>query len=103
MEVDFETKLLSYDRRGGFVLPMVSEDGLLQDDLVEIWLPRMKALGESVLLERGASSRDEADDGDPDGAMAVGATPSFASDRRIIRLVIARIFADVLQEKYLAE
>ena len=84
------------------MLPMVSEDGVLQEDMLEIWLLRMKSLGGGVLLERAASSKGE-DDGDPDGPTTAGATPSFASDRRIIRLVIARIFADVLQEKYLAK
>jgi len=126
VERDFETKLLSYDRRGGFVLPLVSEDGVLRDDMVDVWLRRLSTLGGPVLLERGASSSsssnpskmiaskgaanhegndegdDDDDDDDVDGmAMTKGATPSFASDRRIIRLVIARIFADTLQEKYL--
>eukprot|EP00977_Amphora_coffeiformis_P017787 scaffold5920_cov172-Amphora_coffeaeformis.AAC.3 len=104
-ERDFETKLLIYDRRGGFMLPMVSEEGDLQEDLVNIWFRRMQTLAGAVLLERGTSSSkadgDEEEDGDPDGPTTKDATPSFASDRRVIRLVIARIFADMLQEKYL--
>ena len=117
MELDFEQKLLVYDRRGGFTMPIVSEgeDGVLQEELLQIWLKRMKALGGRKLLERGQSSstnkssdgtEDNDDEGDPDGPTAVqskSATPSFASDRRIIRLVIARIFADLLQEKFLEQ
>lgn len=116
MELDFEQKLLVYDRRGGFTMPIVSEhDGELQEELLQIWLKRMKALGGPKLLERGQSSsatksngetNDEGDEGDPDGPTTVeskSATPSFASDRRIIRLVIARIFADLLQEKFLEQ
>ena len=99
MELDFEQKLLIYDRRGGFTLPMVSEEGILQEDLLEIWLRRMKALGGSVLLERGQSTKGE--EGDPDGPTSASARASFASDRRVIRLIIARIFADLLQEKFL--
>ena len=107
MELDFEQKLLTYDRRGGFTLPLVSEenDGVLQEDLLQIWLQRMKALGGPVLLERGKSGSQD-NDGDADGPTSLATTsakPSFASDRRIIRLVIARIFADLLQEKFLLE
>lgn len=117
MELDFEQKLLIYDRRGGFTMPIVSEDdGVLQEELLQIWLRRMKALGGPKLLERGQSSSatkssgetndDDDDEGDPDGPTPVeskSATPSFASDRRIIRLVIARIFADLLQGKFLEQ
>lgn len=100
VELDFETKLLTYDRRGGFTLPLVNEQGVLQEDLLQIWLRRMETLGGPKLLERGPSTSSEG--GDPDGPTSVAAKPSFASDRRVIRLIIARIFADMLQEKYLA-
>ena len=104
MEIDFETKLLTYDRRGGFVLPLVSDDGELQEDLVQIWMRRMESLGGPTLLERGPSKPkdgDQEDDDDPDGPTSALAKPSFASDRRIIRLIIARIFADLLAAKFL--
>lgn len=101
MELDFETKLLTYDRRGGFVLRIVSEDGILQDDMLDIWLARMKALGGSVLLDRGPStSTKDTEEGDPDGPTSASAKPSFSSDRRIVRLVVARVFADMLQDKF---
>lgn len=107
MELDFEQKLLTYDRRGGFTLPLVSEDennGVLQEDLLQVWLQRMKALGGPVLLERGKSGSSKDNDGEADGpTTTASAKPSFASDRRIIRLVIARIFADLLREKFLLE
>jgi hypothetical protein len=105
VELDFEALLL-YDRRGGFTLPLVTEEGVLSEDKVQVWLHRMASLGGPVLLERGPSStrhhKEEADD-DPDGPVLQrsGAKPSFASDRRIIRLIIARFFADVLMEKFL--
>ena len=114
IELDFEQKVLVYDRRGGFTLSLVSEDGVLQEELLDMWLARMKSLGGPVLLERGKSMTpktngdDENDEeGDPDGpseaSAGSSAKPSFASDRRIIRLIIARVFADWLQEKYLLE
>ena len=104
MEIDFETKLLTYDRRGGFVLPLVSDDGELQEDLVQIWMRRMESLGGPTLLERRPSKPkdgDQEDNDDPDGPNSALAKPSFASDRRIIRLIIARIFADLLTAKFL--
>ena len=66
----------------------------------------MKTLGGPTLLERGKSTSNKDDDNDdPDGPAleSKSATPSFASDRRIIRLVIARIFADLLQAKFLEQ
>ena len=109
MELDFEQKLLIYDRRGGFTMPMVNQEGVLQEDLLQIWLERMKTLGGPPLLERGKSTSNKdsngEDDDDPDGPAteSKSATPSFASDRRVIRLVIARIFADLLQAKFLEQ
>jgi hypothetical protein len=118
-ELDFETKLLKYDRRGGFVLALVSEEEQncssstrLREDMLHIWLRRMESLGGQTLLERhGASSSfgqnhvEECSDPDGEGVMnnklsSTLVKPSFASDRRIVRLVIARIFADILQAKF---
>ena len=111
MELDFEQKVLLYDRRGGFILNLVSEQSSsLNKDVLEMWIRRLETLGGSVLLERKSSSTspegnsNNVNDDDPDGPTAVSsAKPSFASDRRIIRLIIARIFADMLQKKYLTE
>jgi hypothetical protein len=103
VELAFEA-LLVYDRRGGFVLPLVTEEGDLSEEKLQVWWHRMATLGGPVLLERGrSSSRKEEEDDDPDGPVLQrsGAKPSFSSDRRIIRLLIARFFADVLMEKFL--
>jgi len=104
-EINFE-KMLVFDRRGGFTLRDAS------DETREKWLLRHKSLGGPKLLERNAKksadydSDNEDDDGkekeeenngvDPD-------VPSFRSDRRIIRLLIARCFADALQEAFLKD
>jgi hypothetical protein len=74
------------------------------------------ALGGPKLLERNTKKQasivdDEdndsveggADDGDNKGDPTYASTPSFRSDRRIVRLLIARCFADTLQEAYLKE
>lgn len=105
-EIDFEG-ILGFDRRGGFTL---------KDDTEETrrkWLVRHKTLGGPKLLERNAKktvyndSDDEDGDGDekeeeiPSGKKPP--VPSFRSDRRIIRLLIARCFADTIQEAFLKE
>jgi len=104
-ELGFE-KCLSFDRRAGFTLTSVDSD-----ETKRRWLARHKALGGPKLLERNpkrSSDDDDEEEGenadidDNQGASA-GDTPSFRSDRRIVRLVIARHFADVVQRAYLKE
>jgi hypothetical protein len=99
------------------------------EENLNIWLEQMKSLGGPKLLERGpstatsrcraATDENENDDGDVDGAEEHGgdtdgpistaqqqqqqqSKTSFQSDRRILRLLIARYWADVFQQKYLA-
>lgn len=103
-EIDFED-ILVYDRRGGFTLRDASEETR------EKWLVRHKTLGGPKLLERNAKivvdSDDENSEGEEEKEEEISGTvsdvPSFRSDRRIIRLLIARAFADTIQEAFLKE
>lgn len=103
-EVGFE-EILTFDRRGGFTLKNIDSD-----ETKQIWLDRQKALGGPKLLERNAKkSTSESDDESAEGEEEATtpsespATPSFRSDRRILRLLIARHFADVLERAYLKD
>eukprot|EP00934_Nitzschia_sp_Nitz4_P001121 Nitzschia sp. Nitz4//scaffold10_size219509//72090//72806//NITZ4_001416-RA/size219509-processed-gene-0.232-mRNA-1//1//CDS//3329532884//1121//frame0 len=102
-ELDFES-ILSFDRRGGFTLK-----SLESEETRNIWLTRQKTLGGPKLLERNARKSDDDDEGGADDAddnvktENGSATPSFRSDRRIVRLLIARHFAEVLERLYLKE
>ena len=103
-EIDFED-ILVYDRRGGFTLRDASEETR------DKWLVRHKTLGGPKLLERNArkivDSDDENSDNEEEKEEEISGTnpnvPSFRSDRRIIRLLIARAFADTIQEAFLKE
>jgi hypothetical protein len=95
------------------------------EENLNIWLEQMKSLGGPKLLERGRPSTtttsslscratDDNDDdvgndedagaGDADDAPAQQqqSKSSFQSDRRILRLLIARYWANIFQQKYLA-
>lgn len=115
-ESNFE-RILMFDRRGGFTLPMVNSDGSLSAETLEIWLERFKTLGGPKLLDRGpsktkgctTSNGDDGDGDDEDGGADDAAAPSrtnsepnhgFRSDRRLIRLLIARYWADALIQKF---
>ncbi|CAB9502178.1 expressed unknown protein [Seminavis robusta] len=120
-ETNFEQALV-FDRRGGFTLKLKQKDGSLNTDVLQIWLYRMKSLGGPKLLERAppkkkvvADSSDEEEEDDEDGDADAGGLkqqadpdedepasgPSFRSDRRIIRLLIARYWADQMMKKFL--
>ena len=88
--------------------------------IIDIWLQRQESLGGPKLLERAVKVVTDDDDsegddeGDADGAVQPQqqedpapsnseAGPSFRLDRRLIRLVIARYWADVLQKAYLKD
>ncbi|KAG7343142.1 hypothetical protein IV203_021087 [Nitzschia inconspicua] len=113
-EIGFE-EILAFDRRGGFTI---------RDDSTttrEKWLARHKGLGGPKLLERKekASSRTnyDSDDSEADNDASAGTpetneitpnetntdVPSFRSDRRIVRWMIARCFADTLQQAFLKQ
>lgn len=99
---------------------------VINDKVLQIWLDRMQSLGGPKLLDRAApvkrkkngddSSSDEEDDGDADDGLKTSrdeddapdpndpsAGPSFRADRRIIRLLIARYWADQMMAKFLAD
>lgn len=120
-ELEFE-RALKFSRQAGFTISnLESTDGqdTLRSDVLEMWLDRMKSLRGPKLLERGSRStnyttrNDEGsssgDDGnsseggadDPDEKETQAGGAGFASDRRIIRLLIARYWADIVQKKYL--
>lgn len=111
-EVGFE-QILTFDRRGGFTLMNIDSD-----ETKQLWLDRQQALGGPKLLERNAKKKsvrgndendgksdNESEDEDetPPPSTGTPPTPSFRSDRRIIRLLIARHFADVLERAYLKD
>ena len=103
-EVGFE-EILTFDRRGGFTLKNIDSD-----ETKQLWLDRQKALGGPKLLERNAKkvtneSDDESGEEEEEATTPSEspATPSFRSDRRILRLLIARHFADVLERAYFKE
>jgi len=124
-ELAFEQALV-FDRRGGFMLRVKQTDGTVDTSVLQIWLDRMKSLGGPKLLERAppkhnpkpkVDSDDEEDEGDIDEGLKKLSTgdneeedvdepssgPSFRADRRIIRLMIARYWADQMMKKFLAE
>lgn len=91
---------LSFDRRGGFTLAAMESE-----ETKATWLLRHKTLGGPKLLERNlkTSAEEDEDEAESSTKKAASATPSFRSDRRIIRLLIARHFADVLERAFLKE
>jgi hypothetical protein len=112
VELAFEQDLLQFDKRGGFVLRLHANDGSLDERRVQIWLERLQSLGGPKLLDRGPL-KDCEETGDADDVHAASSSgtndnptsmgPSFQSDRRMIRLIIARYWADLLMDKYLKE
>lgn len=97
-ELAFEDRLM-FDRRGGFTLKNLDTVSTR-----EKWLLRHKRLGGPKLLERNErKDADEEGDADEADAAIVSGVPSFRSDRRIARLLIASHFADLLQQMYLKE
>lgn len=98
-EVGFEN-ILTFDRRGGFTLKNIESEATK-----EAWLVRQRTLGGPKLLERNPkkATEDDSDDEEEEeeDPVAASAAPSFRSDRRIIRLIIARHFADELQRAFL--
>jgi hypothetical protein len=103
-EVNFETAL-HFGNMGGFTMNFLDESGSLKEDVLQIWLERVKSLAGPKLLGRGQSKiHGEDEEGDADGPVATtSAGPSFQSDRRIIRLLIARYWCDTLLKRFLDE
>lgn len=108
-ETGFEQHL-QFGRRGGFTLRILDEEGNLKEEVLQIWMKRMQSLGGPKLLGRGKKTGDceeeeNEEDGDADAAEpdAPAAASSFSSDRRIVRLLIARYWGDALMKRYLDE
>jgi hypothetical protein len=100
-ETAFE-KEVYYDRRGGFTIKIVNKEGEMQEDILTIWLNRIKSLGGPVLLERTPKQVDSGTGGADEVEDKNAPKPSFRSDRRIVRLLVARFWADALIKKYKA-
>lgn len=117
-EVEFEQHL-AFDRRAGFVFPMTKKIVTTKDDtgdtivswelntdIVGMFVNAMDGwLGGVKLLQRGPStvrhtqaSHDEDDAAEEEVDANEG--PSFRSDRRIVRLMIARYWADQIVSKW---
>lgn len=106
-EIEFE-KSLAFVRQGGFTLKNMVVDGTVSKEVLQVWLNRMKSLGGAKLLQRASEKADEnqedvIDQGGVDDAGKVlgKSSAGFTSDRRVIRLVIARFWATSLQKKFL--
>ena len=122
-ELAFES-MLKYDRRGGFVLPIAKKNeetrtiDTINADALDALVATVESLGGPKLLHRAPKKTkpiekngDEGDDSDDDEGGADDADeapvsgqtgPSFRSDRRIVRLLIARYWADQIIQKYSA-
>jgi hypothetical protein len=120
-EIMFE-QMLKYNRRGGFILDVTNVTKKKNGDNMEgggngnqveinienlrMFISVMRSLGGPKLLHRRPRSLNiehaetgEADESGNEDTKAKGG-PSFRSDRRIIRLVIARYWADQIISKY---
>jgi hypothetical protein len=86
---------------------MVECEWKVDDDVLLKFLRRMASLAGPTLLARAARNDGEGGGSDRDGSEGgeiekddAANTTSFRSDRRVIRLMIARYWADRLIEKY---
>jgi hypothetical protein len=117
-EIQFE-HALAFNRYQGFHIEIIMNDNdenhhHTDQDVLQIWINRMKSLRGPKLLSRHSSRanpNDQEDDGDDvDGPPNINGSknlisstgPGFQSDRRMIRLIIARYWADLLIQKYCA-
>mmetsp|Transcript_28228 Transcript_28228/g.60152 ORF Transcript_28228/g.60152 Transcript_28228/m.60152 type:complete len:319 (-) Transcript_28228:12-968(-) len=107
-------KELKFEKIGpGFCLNIATNHGVggshdwkVNDEVLLKFLQRMVSLAGPTLLARAAKTSHDNDgsDSDKDGSETSEKNdsniPSFRSDRRVIRLMIARYWADRLMEKY---
>jgi hypothetical protein len=121
VEAAFEAHLQFQRMQGGFTLPIVetakddTDAATVRWDIVEILLNRMQSLGGPKLLHRNAKEApgvngdeedgcpDDEDDADgPSQAQArdVSNGPSFQSDRRLMRWILARYWADRVIDQF---
>lgn len=97
-ELGFE-KILLFRKMAGYTINILDSNDKVQADVLESWLLRMRTLGGPKLLERGSKNPDDDVEEPERGAFK----SSFQSDRRIIRLLIARYWADVLMKRFLEQ
>lgn len=117
-EIEFE-KILSFDRRAGFIIPITKLDDsnspVIADNALQVFLNMIVSLGDQKLIARGPKNAvssgvendandDEDEDGDSDISKvvvksSVNSGPSFRHDRRTLRLLIARYWANQLMSK----
>mmetsp|Transcript_38045 Transcript_38045/g.53606 ORF Transcript_38045/g.53606 Transcript_38045/m.53606 type:complete len:280 (-) Transcript_38045:27-866(-) len=104
-EVAFE-QTLKFDRRGGFIMRVSDKEGNYKEQVLQVWFDRMKTLGGPKLLDRTPKPvDDDEEEGEADDALHdedTSAGPSFRADRRIVRLLVARYWADIMIAKYKA-
>lgn len=104
-EVGFENAL-GFSRNIGFHLD-IATSGNINEEIFDILINRIKSLGGPKLLEKGIKLSDDENidnEGDADGPSntnSSSAGPSFQSDRRLVRLMIARYWADLLMKRFL--
>ncbi|KAL9184694.1 hypothetical protein ACHAXT_012664 [Thalassiosira profunda] len=110
-EEQFE-KELKFEKVGpGFCLNISTSnngnEGAVNEEMLSMFLQRMVSLAGPTLLARAAktSHNDDESDSDANGSEDASEkneskTTSFRSDRRVIRLLIARYWADRLIAKY---
>ena len=108
----FENELQFKKVGPGFCLNITTNNGddewEVNDDVLLKFLQRVVSLAGPMLLARAAKTSHDNNDGgsgsdnnESDGGEEKNATtPSFRSDRRVVRLLIARYWADRLIEKY---
>lgn len=103
-EINFE-KALQFGRMGGFTMNLIDPSSeSINEDMLQVWLKRMRSLGGPKLLGRGQSKTGDDDGGDADGpgsSTTVIVGPSFQSDRRIVRLLIAHYWSDTVIKLFL--
>lgn len=101
-EENFES-ILIYKKLCGFTLP-ISYNGMLVEEALQILLEMFRLLKGPKLLHRGPSTSgngEEAENQDEKAEDGNSDCPSFRADRRVIRLLIARYWADRLIQKYM--
>lgn len=96
-EVGFEREL-KFDVTGrGFCLNVVNKsDDSINESVLRIFLERVISLADPIVLFCSESDERKS------SAIRCTEGPSFRSDRRVIRLIIARCWADKLMERYTA-
>ena len=108
-------KILSFDRRAGFVIPIATKNKVkstsdnavyeIKREVLSTFLDMLYSLSGPKLLARGPKStkdgdEDNGDADDPEMDIEKSSGPSFRSDRRVIRLIIARYWADMIIKSY---